>query len=56
MIHDKTSWNQFFDRFDRKYYPYIIIIMTTNEIPDYINKMDLSYIRDGRVNQIFHVT
>jgi len=56
MIHDKTSWNQFFDRFDRKYYPYTIIIMTTNEIPDYINKMDLSYIRDGRVNQIFHVT
>lgn len=56
MIHDKTSWNQFFDRFDRKYYPYTIIIMTTNEIPDYINRMDLSYIRDGRVNQIFHVT
>lgn len=55
MIRDKTSWNQFFDRFDRKYYPYTIIMMTTNETPDYINKMDLSYIRDGRVNQIFHV-
>jgi hypothetical protein len=56
MIRDKTSWNQFFDRFDRKYYPYTIIMMTTNETPDYINNMDLSYIRDGRVNQIFHVT
>jgi len=56
MIRDKTSWNQFFDRFDRKYYPYTIIMMTTNETPEYINNMDLSYIRDGRVNQIFHVT
>ena len=56
MIHDKASWNQFFDRFDRKYYPWTILVLTSNVAPDIINSLDPSYIREGRINQIFHVT
>jgi hypothetical protein len=55
LIYDKSSWNQFFDRFDRKYYPWTLLIMTSNSSPDVINNLDLAYIREGRVNQIFHV-
>jgi hypothetical protein len=55
LIKDKPSWNQFFDRFDRKYYPWTILIMTTNMHPDYINSMDPSYIREGRVDSIYNV-
>jgi hypothetical protein len=56
LIRDKASWNQFFDRFDRKYYPWTILIMTSNSDPNLIVKMDPTYIREGRVNQIFHLT
>lgn len=56
MIHDKATWNQFFDRFDRNYYPWTIFILTSNTSPDIINNIDPSFIRDGRINQIFHVT
>lgn len=55
-INDKTSWNQFFDRFDRKYYPWVIIILTSNVSPDIINSLDPSYIRPGRITQIFETT
>ncbi len=54
-IFDKTSWNQFFDRFDRKYYPWVILILTSNVKPDVIDNLDPSYIRDGRTNEIFEV-
>jgi len=54
-IFDKTSWNQFFDRFDRKYYPWVILILTSNVKPDVINSLDPSYIRDGRINKVFEM-
>lgn len=54
-IFDKTTWNQFLDRFDRKYYPNTIIILTSNVNPDIINSMDQSYIRSGRINLIFRI-
>lgn len=52
-IYDKTSWNQFFDRFDRRYYPWVILILTSNVKPDVIDNLDPSYIRDGRINKVF---
>lgn len=52
---DKTSWNQFLDRFDRKYYPHVILVVTSNMPPDAINSMDSSFIRRGRVNVIISV-
>jgi hypothetical protein len=55
-ITDKPSWNQFFDRFDRKYYPWVILILTSNVSPKVIDLLDPSYIREGRVNQTFGVT
>lgn len=54
-IPDKPGWNQFLDRFDRRYYPWVIIVLTSNLAPDVINAWDPSYIRPGRVNQIFEV-
>jgi len=54
-ITDKPSWNQFFDRFDRKYYPWTILILTSNVSPKVIDSLDPSYIREGRVNQTFEV-
>ena len=56
LIYDKGSWNQFFDRFDRKYFPWTLLIMTSNTGPEIINSLDPAYIREGRVNQIHHVT
>ena len=55
-IYDKSTWNQFFDRFDRGYFPWCLLIMTTNTHPDTIHKLDSSYLRKGRVNLIFEVT
>ena len=54
-ITDKPSWNQFFDRFDRKYYPWVILVLTSNVSPFVIDSLDSSYIREGRVNQTFEV-
>lgn len=53
---DKSTWNQFMDRFDRGYYPWTILVMTTNQHPESIDRLDSSYIREGRVNLTFEVT
>jgi hypothetical protein len=55
LIRDKPSWNQFFDRVDRIYYPWVIFILTTNVHPSVISEMDSSYIREGRVDGIYEV-
>lgn len=48
-VSDKISWNQLFDNINIGFYPYTIIIMTSNENPDKIKKMyDSSYIRENR--------
>lgn len=46
----KTEWNQFFDHFDRQQYPYVYLIMTTNKTAAYFDKLDPSYMGEGRVN------
>jgi hypothetical protein len=53
---DKPSWNQFLDRFDRKYYPWVILVLTSNVSPAMIESLDSSYIRDGRVNLTFGIS
>ena len=47
-ITDKSSWNQFFDRFDRGLYPHVILIMTTNRPLAWFEQLDTSYMRQGR--------
>lgn len=54
-IYDKSTWNQFFDRFDRGYFPWTLLILTTNQHPDSIHRLDESYLRKGRVNLVFEV-
>jgi hypothetical protein len=51
-IHNKSSWNRFFDDVNRGMYPYVILLLTMNQQPDAIRKLDPSYIREGRVDAI----
>ncbi len=51
MIKNKTDWNTFFDKFDRKLYPHVIIIMTTNKSASFFDELDVSYMRKGRVDK-----
>jgi len=55
QIKDKTSWNTFFDRIDRGLYPNMIFILTSNIDPEYIDRLDKSYLRNGRVNGRYHL-
>lgn len=50
QIKTKTDWNQFFDRFDRKMYPGVILILTTNKSLEWFDELDSSYTRRGRIN------
>ena len=50
QIANKTDWNMFMDRFDRKLYQNVILIMTSNKSLRFFNHLDRSYFRDGRVN------
>ena len=52
---DKSGWNRLFDDIGRGLYPYVIVIMTTNRSPDYINSLDPSYLRPGRVDLKFNM-
>ena len=55
QIKNKSEWNLFFDRFDRKLYPYVIFIMTTNKSLSYFDQLDDSYFRNGRINIKFEL-
>jgi hypothetical protein len=55
QIHDKCSWNQFFDRFDLGLYEHILIIMNSNKDPGSINDLDPSYLRKGRTHKILRL-
>lgn len=53
-VFDKTSWNRFLDNFDRGYYPWVTLIMTSNRSQDQINpQLDSSFLREGRVDYWF---
>jgi len=50
-VRDKTSWNSFLDDIDLGMYPWVIIVMTSNKSPEWVEQeLDPSYIRPGRVN------
>lgn len=52
-IRDKTSWNTFLDRLGNGYFPYVILLMTTNQNRDYFDGSDPAYMREGRVDEFF---
>lgn len=56
MIKDKVSWNHTLDSIQRGMYPNIILILTSNRGPEYIESLDSSYIRKGRVDIMFEMT
>ncbi len=55
LIQDKTGWNRFLDNFQRGLFPYLILLMTSNRPPEFINTLDPSYLRKGRVDGIFEM-
>ena len=50
LIHNKTSWNRFFDRIQRGIYPNVIVLLTSNKPPEHIHELDSAYLRDNRIN------
>jgi hypothetical protein len=52
QVQDKTGWNQMLDEIQLGMYPNMILIMTSNKSPEFIQALDPSYIRKGRVNVI----
>ena len=52
-VQNKQGWNQMLDEIQMGFYPHLIIIMTTNKSPDFINRLDDSYIREHRVDRIY---
>jgi len=54
-VHDKTGWNNLLDAIQRGLYPHLILLLTSNKKPEFINELDTSYIRKGRVDLIFEV-
>lgn len=54
-IRDKAGWNLFFDNINLGLYPYLILILTSNKSENYINEMDTSYLRKGRIDFVFNL-
>jgi hypothetical protein len=50
MIHDKATWNTFFDKFGKGVYKHVYFLMTTNKTPEWFDGEDPSYTRPGRVD------
>ena len=49
-VKDKSSWNQYLDCIDLNMYPYLILFLTSNKKRGWVDNLDSSYIRAGRVN------
>ena len=54
-VHNKTGWNNLMDAIQRGMYPHLIVILTSNKSPKFINELDTSYIRKGRVDITFEL-
>jgi hypothetical protein len=49
-IFDKNSWNGFMDKIEYGLYPNVILITNSNKPKSVIDKLDPSYLRNGRMN------
>lgn len=54
-VKNKTGWNCLLDELQMKVYPNLILFLISNKSPEYINSIDSSYIRKGRVDDIYFV-
>jgi len=50
QVANKAGWNHLFDEIGRGMYPHLIVFLTSNRDPSFIQGLDPSYIREGRVN------
>ena len=55
VIHDKVSWNCFFDNFQRGLYHNVIVLMTSNRGPAFFDSLDPSYMRAERVDRVYEM-
>jgi hypothetical protein len=50
MISNKCDWNSFLDKFDRRRYVHVFLILTANNSAEFFDALDPSYMRSGRVD------
>ena len=51
-VQNKTGWNHMLDEIGRGLYPHMILLFTSNLGPVYVNGLDYSYMREGRVDLV----
>ena len=49
-VQNKNGWNSFFDQIDRGIFPHLLLILTSNRPPSFVDQLDSSYLREGRVH------
>jgi len=54
-VGDKSGWNRMLDEIQLGMYPNMILVLTSNRGPNYINTFDKAYIREGRVDLTFEI-
>jgi hypothetical protein len=54
QIYNKSSWSTFLD--DMIFYKGIILILTSNTSKEKIDKLDSSYLREGRIHKTYSMT
>lgn len=52
----KSDWCNWLDRVDAGIYPFVLIIMTTNEPLNKFDDVDKAYLRKGRIHLKFNIT
>jgi hypothetical protein len=50
QVKDKTSWNSLLDEIDNGFFPYLILLLTTNRKLEWFDIVDPSLIRKGRTD------
>jgi hypothetical protein len=53
-IYDKSTWCSFLD--DMIFYKNIVLILTSNESKESIDKLDPAYLRQGRIDAVYSMT
>ena len=55
QVHDKSTWNSFFDKIDMGLYPHVIMILCSNKTKRELDRLDESYLRKGRAHLSFEL-
>ena len=49
QVRNKSGWNNMMDKLNNGFYPYVIMVLTSNRSPTDIDRWDSSFLREGRV-------